>query len=373
MAGDVEFDVDALKDGIVMVRRLDAVMRNGRHVTVDERSGLRLTPSLSDGQSVVVYVALDDDVESSNRFVPCARDAAEIVLGEDGVEIPLSRPRVVLETGAASSSAGPRTDTSFPLCELRRDGTTWRLTDFLPPTLQVTPGSALGARCRSVALMLRADLSTTRDSARSGAIISTLSAFELIVAGRPHAFALYVELARVAGAVAVLRNDVAPPLLPAYDHDAAHLGFEQAISYILQQPEEKPSGSFTRFTFEREASWFSLTSDPGWTDALAPGAGLDLVLTIECDDAQAQRWGENCVIASRSVADSLLRRRLVGCARRRVTSGGSLPSGPNLHHFRLTPDADVLKAGEDLLAVGNLGGPEPSAVFLFVTATTRTT
>lgn len=370
--GDVEFDPDALAEGIVLVRRLEAVMRNGRHVAVDEPSGLRLDLALTEGQSAIVHIALDDDVESANRYVPCGRDTPEIVLGEDGVEIPLSRPRLVLDADPSPPSAGPRAETRFPLCEVRRDRTACSLTAFVPPTLRVTAGSALDVRCRPIAQMLRAELARATDSARSSALVASLPAFELVLAGHPHPFALYVELARLAGAVAVLRNHAVPPPFPPYDHDAAHIGFDKITGYLLQEVVEKPSGPFTRFPFERESRCFSLRPDPGWTHALAPDAGLDLVLTIECDDAQAQRWGENCVIASRSVADTLLRRRLVGCARRRVTASGSLPSGPHLHHFRLTPNGDALRDGEDLLAVGNLGGPEPSAVTLFVTATTGT-
>ena len=370
VTGDVEYDMDALGDGILTVRGLDAVMRNGCHVAVDARADLKMPLSLTDGQSMVVYVALDEDAEDSSRFVPCGSDAAEIVLGEDGVGIPLSKPRLVLHADRTPQSAQP--DTSFPLCEVRREGIRYHLTDFLPPTLQITSGSALGRRCRPISETLRAEAGTVKDAVRLSAIISALPAFEVMLAGNPHSFALYVELSRVAGAVAVLRNDEMPPVFPAYDHDAALVGFERVVGYILKETGEKASGSFTRFTFERDASWFRLRPDPGWTDALAPDSGIELVLTVEGDDAQAHRWGENCVIASRSVADTLLRRRLLGCARRRVTPGGSLPSRPNVHHFRITPDADALKPGEDLLAIGNLGGPEPSAVHLYVNATAGT-
>jgi type VI secretion system protein ImpJ len=249
---------------------------------------------------------------------------------------------------------------------VRRHGAACRLTDFLPPTLQVTPGSALGRRCRPISQMLRDEASTVTDQVRLSAIVATLPAFEVMLAGNPHPFALYVELCRVAGAAAALRNDVIPSAFPPYDHDAARGGFETVVRYILKETGEKVSGSFKRFTFESDGSRFRLRPDPGWTDTLAPVSGSELVLAIECDDATAQRWGENCVIATSSIADALLTRRLLGCARRRVMPGAALPSGPNLHHFQITPDAGSLKPGEDLLVIGNLGGPEPSALHLYV-------
>jgi type VI secretion system protein ImpJ len=370
VSGDVEYDMDALKDGMLTVRRLDAVMRNGRHVVVDGQAGFKLPLSLADGHSVVVHVALDEDTEETSRYVPCGSDGVETVMGEDGLAIPLSKPRLALSVDRPPQSACP--DTSFPLCEVRREGATYRLTGFQPPALQVLTGSALGRQCGPIPQKLRAEASTVKDPVRLSAIVSTLPAFEVMLAGHVHPFALYVELCRVAGAVAVLRNDPVLPAFPAYDHDAAHLAFDRVVGYILNETGEKASGSFERFTFDRDGSWFRLRPDPGWTHALAPDSGLELVLTIECDDAKAQWWGENCVIATSSMAETLLGRRLLGCARRRVTPGAALPSGPNLHHFRITPDADALKPDEDLLVIGNLGGPEPSALYLYVNITSGT-
>jgi type VI secretion system protein ImpJ len=370
VSGDVEYDMDALKDGTLTVRRLEAVMRNGRHVVVDGQTGFKLPLSLADGHSVVVHVALDEDAEEASRHVLCGSEGGETILGEDGLVIPLSKPRLVLYADRPPQSARP--DTSFPLCEVRRESATYRLTDFLPPTLQVASDSALGRLCGRIPQTLRAEAGTVKDPLRLSGIVSALPPFEAMLAGDVHPFALYVELCRVAGAVAVLRSNPVPPPFPAYDHDAAHLAFDRVVGYILNETGEKPSGSFERFTFDRDGSCFRLGPDPGWTHALAPDSGLEVVLTIECDDAKAQWWGENCVIATSSVAEALLARRLLGCARRRITPGAALPSGPNLHHFRITPDADALKPGEDLLVIGNLGGPEPSALYLYVNVTTGT-
>ena len=287
VSGDVEYDMDALQHGTLAVRSIDAVMRNGCHVAADERAGVRLPLSLNDGQSVVVRLALGEDEAAgdASRFVPCGSDAAEIVLGEDGVEIPLSKPRLILSLDESPRSARP--DASFPLCEVRRHGAAYRLTDFLPPTLQVTPGSALGRRCRTISQMLRTEASTVTDRVRLSAIVATLPAFEVMLAGNPHPFALYVELCRVAGAAAALRNDAIPSAFPPYDHDAARGGFETVVRYILKETGEKVSGSLERYTFESDGSRFHLRPDPGWTDALAPGSGSELVLT----DRRRRRTG----------------------------------------------------------------------------------
>jgi hypothetical protein len=89
-------------------------------------------------------------------------------------------------------------------------------------------------------------------------------------------------------------------------------------------------------------------------------------MTIESEDPQAQRWGENCLIATSGVAATLLGRRLLGCARRRITPGAALPAGPNLHHFRITPNPVAARPGEDLVVFGHFGGVEPSALYLYV-------
>ena len=366
VTGDVEYDIAALKDGILRVRSLDAVMRNGCHASVDERDRVQLPLSINDGQSAVMRVALDDDAEHPRRFVPCHSDGAPVVLGEDGVEIPLSKPRIVLYDARSSQSA--RADTSFPLCEVRRQGGAYHVTGFQPPTLRVTSTSALGQRCRLIPPALRTEADTVKDRGRLNAMIAALPAFEVMLAGNPHPFVLYVELCRVAGAAAVLREDVLPSAFPEYDHDGAHVGFDSVCGYILQDT-GKASAAFRRFTFDRDGSGFRLAPDPGWTDAISPGSGLELVMTIESGDQQAQRWGENCLIATSSVAGTLLGRRLLGWARRRVTAGTALPSAANLHHFRITPTQGATKPGEDLVVFGHFGGTEPSALYLYVNET----
>jgi predicted component of type VI protein secretion system len=357
---DVEYDAAALQEGILRVRMLDAVMRNGCHVAIDEDARLELPLSLNGGQSTVVRVALDEEAEHSRRFVPCS-DGAPIVLGEDGIEIPLAKPRLVLYDGRSSQPA--RAGTSFPLCEVRRESGAYRLTGFLPPALRVAPSSALGKRCGPIPRALRAEASAVRDRGRLNAVAVALPAFEVVLAGDPHPFTLYVELCRLAGAAAALRDD-AIPAFPQYDHDAAHTAFDSVLRYVLKEAGE--SGAFRRFTFERDGSGFRLGPDPGWTEAISPDSGLELVMTIESEDPQAERWGENCLIATSSMAGTLLGRRLLGWARRRVMPGPALPSGANLHHFRITPNAGATKPDEELVVFGHFGGIEPSALYLYV-------
>jgi predicted component of type VI protein secretion system len=368
----VEYAVDDLKGGVLTVRALDAVMRNGLHVTIDDRAPVRLALEPGGGKKLVYLTMRRDDTDESRRFVPCGRDAADVPVGEDGVDIPFLRTRLELSADRATPPTSP--DSGFPLCEVRCEGKSFYMTNFMPPTLQVDHDSPLGKQCAAIPGSLRTESSAVADRAQLNPLIGALPAFEVILAARPHPLALYIELCRLAGAVAVLRNNSVPPQFPPYVHDAARTAFDKVVRFVKGSEDDAAGEAVRRCAFEREGIWFRLPSDAGWTDALAPGSHLQMILAMETDagDASAQRWADNCVIGTVGAVKKLLSRRVPGLPRRSVSPGTALPSRRGLHFFRLTPDEEAAKPGEDLMvladlpAVKDLPAVQPSALHLYV-------
>ena len=234
----------SFESGILFVRKLDVVMPNGFHIAHDvDRLRLDLRP-LPAGDHVVYLAMTLLPPNEANRFLSSdPRVTADEVLGADGLELPRVRTRLALVTSPPASQ-----DRSLPLLKVtvrrrngndQQDGDWSEATNFVPPMLKVQPDSILGKRCLSIAdrlrreadaLTLRANsgpptLATVEARAQLVPIVSALTGFEALLTGQPHPFTLYVELCRLAGAVAVLRRNPVP-VPPPYDHNDAWTMFD---------------------------------------------------------------------------------------------------------------------------------------------------
>src|SRR6185295_7899860 len=112
---------------------------------------------------------------------------------------------------------------------------------------------------------------------------------------------------------------------------------------------------------------YRLPADPLWGRAFEPGSRARIALAVRDDasEEQAIAWGENCVIGGRGAIASLLARRILGLKRRYADHVGELTPPRGMHLFELTPDADVVQPGEDLLVLGSTSGVRPDALYLY--------
>ncbi len=373
-----------LHDGVIGVTALDAVMPNGLQVAFED-DGMRLQLDLrahvpSAGRArVLVHLALpreDSEDASVRRFVAGSIDE---MLGDDGLPLERRRSRLTLCAGEAPS---PARYVSLPLREVTVDGAAITLTDFVPPLLHVAPGDVIAQRCAEVVDRLRREVAVLANRSMDDApmpfraevraqinpVIAALPPFEVLATASPHPFALYLELCRVAAAAAALRDRVAPPSFPPYNHADLRGVFDPLFRFVLGSTQASLSESTASFAFERDGVWFRLPPEQGWSEALAAGSPQQLVLAMQAEtsDAQAAHWGEHCVIASRSAIQPLLARRVLGLGRRRIHAIGALPVERDVHLFRLDVDPALVKPGEDLLVLGDLPGIRPAALTLHV-------
>jgi len=365
---------------VLIARALDAVMPNGVHVSSDD-GRLRLDlRTLTPGTPHTIHLAMSlSDADEARRFISCDRElSGHEILGDDGVEIPRIRVRLSLMAGARPPEAQYA---SLPLLEVRPEGDRYQPTAFMPPTLRVAPGSLLGARCARISDRLRREVATLTGAADApqapvsaearsqlAPLASALPAFEALLTSEPHPFGLYVELCRLAGAVAMFRNRTMPPAFPAYVHDDAWTAFDAVTRFALGTPDAGPSRDVRQYPFEPHRTFFRLAPDPGWTGALAPGSGQRWVLAVqsEAGTEQARKWGEQAVIGSRDVVASLMSRRILGVARRYTDQADGLASAGGTSLFLLAPDATLVRPGEDLLVVGGTSDARPTSVTLHV-------
>ena len=386
-----EFDAGDFTSGVLTVRALDAVLPDGLHVVfAPERDyvqlDLRPLAATLRQKPLLVHLAMPhgegQTTSAQHRFASYEGDPiADENTGEGGVTIARLRPRLSL----IAAEQPPARYRSFPLIEVRCEGETFLQTPFAPPTLQVRGSSPLGKKCAAVSERLRekalglserAILSPQSPFAAEARdhmlmLVSALPALEALLRSETaHAFALYLELCRVAGAVAVLGRSMMPPVFPAYQHNDPLKSYEQVSQFVLQSVDEGVADKVRRFSFMQDEEQFRLPADLVWSRAFDPAAGartrVALAVRTDASDDQAIAWGENCVIGGRAAIPSLIARRILGLGRRFADHIGEMTPPRGLHLFELMPDPDVVQQGEDLLVLGSTSGVRPDALYLYL-------
>jgi type VI secretion system protein ImpJ len=382
------YDTGQLSSGVLTVLELDAVLRDGFHVQLAvERDALQLDlrplASRLRQTPLLVYLAMPLSVGqvpgALRRFSSYEDPVVDDNTGDGSVSIPRLRPSLSLVPGAEP----PARFVSIPLIEVRCEGEVFLPTAFVPPTLSVTTSSTLGRVCAGITDRLRAKATVLTEKAMlspqslSGAearsqlacLISALPAFEALQRTElAHPFALYLELCRMAGQVAVLGRSPLPPVFAAYTHDDPGRSFDQVVQFIQRSIDEGVPDIVRRFTFQQEADSFRLPADPAWSAAFVHGSLARIVLGARCEapEEDVLVWGENCVIGGESGINSLLARRILGLHRRHAERIGELEQPHGSFLFELTPDEEIFQAGDDLLVLRSTAGVQPEALYLYL-------
>jgi type VI secretion system protein ImpJ len=384
-----EYDAADFSMGVLTVRALDVVMPDGFHVVLspardDLQVDLRPLAGRLRKKPLQVHLAMPLSVghmpDAVVRFSSYEGDpVADANTGDGSIVIPRLRPRLSLMV----EDQPPARYTSFPIIEVRCEGETYLPTAFVPPTLQVAASSPLGRTCAHVSERIRmkaadlAELAILSPQSRSAA--EARSQLHLLACALPpleallrtdgaHPFALYLELCRVAGQVAVLGNSLVAPLFPAYVHNDPARGFDELAQFITRSVEEGLPETVRRFAFGQQDEVFRLVDDPAWSDVFRPGSKKRPVLAIRsaAPDDLTLEWGQNCIVGGANEVESLLARRILGLARRYVEFIGDVRPPRGVYLFALTPDADTMQPGEDLLVLGSSSGVRPEALYLYI-------
>ena len=384
-----EYDPSDFTAGLLNVRGLDAVMPDGFHVVFSpEHDQLQLDMRPFAGKMrqkpTFVHLAMPagegHTPPAMHRFSSYEGDpVADENTGDGAMTIPRLRPRLSLIPSAETPSSR---FTSFPLVEVRCEGETFLPTEYVPPTLGIAGSSSIGKRCHEVSELLRTKAAQLAERAmltpqsrfavevrsQLRALVTALPAFEAILrTDSAHPFALYLELCRVAGSVAILSNSLLPPSSWSTSTTICERASIRSCASSCRRSRKVPD-VLRRFPFEQEDEAFRLVADPEWSDAFTPQSGARLVLAIRSDRGEAQtiEWGENCVIGGREAIGSLLARRILGLPRQAASRVGDFVAPRGLYLFELTVDVEAMRPGDDLLVLGSKAGVRPEALYLYV-------
>ena len=388
------FKVDqaSLVGGTLRVLEVEAVMPDSLVVSCGARRGEELQVDLTPyaeamkERPVAVHLAVAareaDAITRGDltRYDSVEGDpVADENTGEGGLRIPRLRPRLSLLV----TDAPPKKYVSFPLVKVAYRDEAFGLTDFIPPALSVPRQSPLGVMCSAVARRLREKAASLADRLRGASaggrgfdfetenllrsLITPLPVLEGVInTGVSHPYQVYLALLSVAGHVAVMGRSPVPPLLPPYDHNDLRATFEQALNFINPKIDEGVSSPYTPYPFRYEEGAYSLLFDGAW-------AGRRLLLGMRgqpgMSEQEVVRWGQECLIGSRSRMQRMRETRILGARRAPVGADEAFAPPRGVVLFSLRPDPDFVEPNE-VLQIFNAGErgrtSRPAEIVLYV-------
>jgi type VI secretion system protein ImpJ len=300
--------------------------------------------------------------------------------GESELSIPRLKPRLNL----LIADTPPQKYSSFPLLKVAYRNETFTMTDYIPPTLTASTGSAIVEICSPVAHRLREKAVFLSERVRSPSsamrgvllletksmiqsLVSDLPHFEaLLNAGVSHPFTLYLSLCSLAGRIAALGSGLIPPVLEPYDHNDLRASFEQAKEFVFRMIDEGILETHTPIPFSFESGVFSLSLEKGWlTKILTIGVRARPGMTEE----DVLGWIEESLIGSSSKVESMKNKRILGAPRKRIEGDRELIPVRGVVLYAVKVERQFIEPDE-VLQIFNTSDPtgkrSPSEIVLYV-------
>lgn len=277
----IELDAEALRNGTVSVVHARGVMPDGLAFHCPEGDPVPQPLEIRDrfsptADSQVVYLAIPPhrsghaNEGNDRRYRSEVAFVRDEINGHDEREVHFGRKNLSL-------TLEPGNDVALPLARVRRDGAGHFIydPDYVPPSLQIGASARLMTLVSRLVEMLDAkseSMLQDRRSERKGVaeyashevanfwlahtIHSSLAPLRYHRDTRgTHPEQLYVELARLAGALCTFALDSHPRSVPTYDHDNLGDCFAAMERHIRNHLEVIVPSSFVAIPLERSADY----------------------------------------------------------------------------------------------------------------------
>ncbi|HUK18389.1 MAG TPA: type VI secretion system baseplate subunit TssK [Bryobacteraceae bacterium] len=344
----LEIDANALKNGTISIVNARGIFPDGLPFHMPEcdplppvRNIAELFPPTRDTLTVLMAIAprqpdgincaLSDAEANGARFIAEARTLHDENTGRDEKPVQLGRKNIKLLLDTE-----PATDLlTMPVARIMRDGSGHFIPDprFIPPVIQIGASERLLVLLRRLIEILEDKSSSITGSRKTaGTTLAEFSTREianfwllhtvnsslaplrhLCFSKRGHPEELYVELARLGGALCTFALDSHPRALPLYDHQHLDQCFEALDHHIRTHLETiVPTNCISiPLTHARDYFWEGDVSDSRvlgrsqWVFALHSRAGEAAVI---------QRTPQLVKVCSSQFVGELVKRALPGCA-----------------------------------------------------------
>ncbi len=368
----VDFDRDAIANYTVSVRTCEARFKDGTRLSIPADGTVdpvELKGVLTGSSSTTVYLAVPtlqmgranvEEAPTANgpRYwvdtLTC--DDENTGGGEQSVEVRRVRARLLLagqdQTGyvvlplarierSAQTESPPQLDSAYvpPLLVIDGWPALWRAVQSLY--------NQIGAKVDQLAAQL-ADRGISFDSQVPGdtermlklavlnAAFSYLESVTFVRGLTP--LAIYQELCRLVGQLAIFSDARRPPNLPAYDHENLGGCFYAVIKHIQSGLDTLAPSAFEKRYFDRMGERLQVTLEPGW---LTSTKTLFLGVETELDDEQCQQLlgAMDMKLGSGSQVEHIFKRALRGLTLVPVVRPPrALPAGSGIVYYQIERD-----------------------------------
>jgi type VI secretion system protein ImpJ len=370
----LRIDSNLLLGGLFRVLDLEAIMPDGLFVshrtgdTAELELELKAKAEEMEDHPLPIYLAVSErgdgiQVGIARRYLSLEGEpVADENTGDGEVCVPRLRPQLTL----VAAQMPPARCVSFPMAKVQFKDEVFSLADYIPPTMRVPLDSSLGALCSAIAKKVREKAMTLSEQVQSPAapssmplivenkrkiqcLVAGLPLFEsLLSTGQSHPFMLYLALSSMAGHLAALGSSLVPPLFKPYDHNELRAGFEEAQEFAFRMIAEGISETYLGYPFEFSNGIFELAFDRDWS-------GRRLILAVRAQAGMSEedviQWGQECLIGSRSVIQSLRERRILGVSRENIAGEEDLVAPRGVVFFALRASPQFVKPDEPLQLV----------------------
>lgn len=383
-----EVDSQLLLGGVFRVRALEAVMPDGlvaRYDSTDQPLEIDLAP-YEDGMrsgGVRVYLTVPASMPGREVRGENARyesyESGPVVDESTGnaIHVPLLRPRIALAAGGAPSAQY----VSLPLAEVvsKQDGLS--LSDYMPPSLLVRPGTSVFALSERIVRIVRKKAMIVGDRITSAGrkdasyllesrlglagLLSWLPLAEsLLYSGAAHPFSLFLALQGLAGSVSSVGRAVLPPRVE-YHHEEAYAAFAKVVGYIARVLDRGVAESYQEHRFALDDETFSLGLS-------GLDIGEEMLLGVVPRSGQraedAERWMRQAIIGASDGFEHFTDRRVLGATRRKVQREGEFVAPANTALFAVNVDPATIDPQGVVQIAGSVQGGAvrpPAAIVLY--------
>lgn len=385
----LRYDQTSLARGVVDITELEAVMPDGTLVQASHGEIAPLTlEKANSGDERSVWLTLP-----SQPHFAWGGGAARYRVnnGKSGGEAGRLRPIFSLTEEDPSSLF-----VSLPLFRL-----TFRTefsNQYEAPWLSVPEDSSLTRICAGVVELLRSKVGFVTAQIRNpgqsltGAadlrdkLLSLISGLPVLEAylnagraswhkqGLGHPFPLYLALCAVAGQVALLGSDLAPPEFDAYDHSDLLRCFLRVADFIHSSVNHGISENWAPFQMTRVSDGFELTPTEALTRyryAEMPWPSVAIGLRVGPGQTKQSvfEWSSRCLIATGDIT-SIRENRVIGARRSVWVDPPDLTAPPGVLLIAIDKGDRSLDFSEKLHLVGET--PLPAEAVLYVRANVLT-
>ena len=388
----LRLDNTVLTDGVYRIVEIEAVLPDGLIFSYDANNELKLAPieiniaehMAEDDVDATVYLCINEsDIQKSPmsgqhpRFYAVDGEQVSDYNHEDNkIKIPRLFPNVFL-----SINKTPELCSSFPLARIQRVSGVYSIKNWTPPCFFIRKHFPLWERCRKLTNTIREKAvflaeKIKRQNLFIGSeqmlkqLLFVLPGLEALVYSdfiRP--YDLYKELAKVLGAVSVLRVGEVPPSMHAYNHSDID-GTVYPIVTLIEHYLSTIERGFSIITMQKKERFFYYFLSS--TDISRCKENV-IYAGVRCNNENykyIENWMDSAVIVSDFAIEKVRERRTNGAKRCIADSSAQakiLP-GMNVMLFEIYLDEKCIK-GEQNFHIFNPGDNEmirPVEITLYI-------